>query len=182
MIDDFIKYIHEHQLFNPDDRVLLAVSGGIDSVAMLACFKEAGLCEFGVAHCNFGLRGADSDADEVFVKKLAKKAKAVFHSHAFDTEAFAAQEKISIQMAARELRYTWFEKLMQDHGYTYIATAHHKNDVLETVLFNLAKGTGIAGLHGIKKKAGKIIRPMLFADKASILDFVAQKHLAWRED
>lgn len=182
MIDDFIKYIHEHQLFQPDDKVLLAVSGGIDSVAMLACFKEAGLCEFGVAHCNFGLRGTDSDADEVFVKKLSKKAKVIFHSHAFDTEAFAAQEKISIQMAARELRYTWFEKLMKDHGYTYIATAHHKNDALETVLFNLAKGTGIAGLHGIKKKAGKIIRPMLFADKASILDFVAQKHLAWRED
>lgn len=182
MTNEFIQYISENKLFDSYDKVLLAVSGGIDSVAMLQCFKEAGLCEFGVAHCNFGLRGEDSDADEAFVKKLAKRAKVTFHSHFFDTEAFAEQEKISIQMAARELRYTWFEKLMKDHSYTYVATAHHQNDVLETVLFNLTKGTGIAGLHGIKKKAGKTIRPMLFADKAWIQDFIAQKHLAWRED
>lgn len=182
MTDQFIQYINDHHLFGPQDKVLLAVSGGMDSVAMLQCFKEAQVCDFGVAHCNFGLREEDSDADEAFVKKLAKKAKASFHSHAFETTAFAAQEKISIQMAARQLRYAWFKQVMEDHDYDYLATAHHRNDVLETVLFNLTKGTGIAGLHGIKNKTGKIIRPMLFADKEDILDFIARKNLAWRED
>src|SRR5690606_18114480 len=111
------------------------------------------------------LRGDDSDMDEEFVKKLAKRAKVSFRSHVFDTQAFAEKEKISIQMAARQLRYAWFAQLIADYGYDYVATAHHKNDALETVLFNLAKGTGIAGLHGIKYKTGNVVRPLLFADK-----------------
>ena len=182
MVQKFIAYINEKGLFMPENKILLAVSGGIDSVAMLQCFKDAGVYNFGVAHCNFGLRGEESDEDELFVKKLAKRAKVTFHSHFFETDAFANQEKISIQMAARQLRYTWFEKLKEAYGYDYIATAHHRNDSLETVLFNLVKGTGIAGLHGISPKSGDIVRPLLFADKEAILDFVAEKQLSWRED
>lgn len=182
MVQKFIAYINEKGLFNPENKILLAVSGGLDSVAMLQCFKDAGIANFGVAHCNFGLRGEESDEDELFVKKLAKRAKATFHSHFFETEAFAKQEKISTQMAARQLRYSWFEKLKETYGYDYIATAHHRNDSLETVLFNMVKGTGIAGLHGISPKSGDIIRPLLFADKEAILDFVAEKQLSWRED
>lgn len=182
MVKEFIQFVQDQQLFDENSRVLLAISGGIDSVAMLRCFQEAQFCSFGVAHCNFGLRGDDSDMDEEFVKKLAKRAKVSFHSHVFDTQAFAEKEKISIQMAARQLRYAWFAQLIADYGYDYVATAHHKNDALETVLFNLAKGTGIAGLHGIKCKTGNVVRPLLFADKEMIMDFVAQKQLAWRED
>ena len=182
MLEQFTQFINQQALFRQDQKVLLAVSGGIDSVAMLSCFKEAGVFNFAVAHCNFSLRGEESDADEAFVKKLAKKAKVPFFSHSFDTKAFAEQEKISIQMAARQLRYAWFGKLMDNHGFHYLATAHHQNDLVETVLFNLTKGTGIAGLHGIKCKAGRIIRPLLFADKSQIYDYVAEKRLVWRED
>ena len=182
MVKEFTQFVKENQLFDERNKVLLAISGGIDSIAMLRCFKDAGICSFGVAHCNFALRGEDSDADEEFVKKLAKRTKVPFHSHVFDTQAFAEKEKISIQMAARQLRYAWFARLMADYGYDYVATAHHKNDALETVLFNLVKGTGIAGLHGIKHKSGNVVRPILFADKETIMDFVAEKQLAWRED
>lgn len=182
MVQEFITYVKDQSLFSHDDKILLTVSGGIDSVAMLHCFKEAAIVDFGVAHCNFGLRGSESDEDELFVQKLAKRAKVSFHTHSFDTEAFAVQEKISIQMAARQLRYSWFQNLIDTYGYNYIATAHHRNDSIETVFFNLIKGTGIAGLHGISPKSGKIVRPILFADKEMIMDFVAQKQLSWRED
>lgn len=182
MVQEFITYVKDQALFSADDKILLTVSGGIDSIAMLQCFKEAAIVDFGVAHCNFGLRGEDSDEDELFVQKLAKRAKVSFHTHYFETEAFADEEKISIQMAARQLRYSWFQILVDTYGYNYIATAHHRNDSIETVFFNLIKGTGIAGLHGISPKSGKIVRPILFADKEMIMDFVAQKQLSWRED
>ncbi len=182
MVQRFIEFISEKKLFSPDDKVLVAVSGGIDSVAMLQCFKDAACCQYGVAHCNFGLRGEESDEDAAFVQKLAKKAKVPFHTHQFDTNGFAEQEKISTQMAARQMRYAWFKKVMNDYGYNYLATAHHRNDTIETVLFNLVKGTGISGLHGISPKSGDIVRPLLFADKEMIMDFVAQKNLSWRED
>ncbi len=182
MVQRFIEFITEKKLFSPEDKVLLAVSGGIDSVAMLQCFKDAGCYNYGIAHCNFGLRGDESDEDALFVQKLAKKAKVPFHTHQFDTENFAAQEKVSIQMAARQLRYAWFKKVMKDYGYSFLATAHHKNDTFETVLFNLVRGTGISGLHGISSKSGEVVRPLLFADKEMIMDFVAQKNLSWRED
>lgn len=153
----------------------------MDSIVMLHLFYKAKL-NFAVAHCNFGLRGEDSDADEQFVKKLAKKYKVPFYSEQFDTEAFALQEKVSIQMAARVLRYEWFEGICKDNGFSVIATAHHLNDTLETVLFNLTKGTGIAGLHGIQSKNGRIARPLLFANREEIYEYVVENQLAWRED
>ncbi len=181
MLDKFITYIREKALFGPAEKVLLAVSGGIDSVVLLHLFAEAGF-SFGVAHCNFGLRGEESDADEAFVKKLAKKYKASVYTEQFETAAFAEREKISVQMAARVLRYEWFNKLLQAEGYAYVATAHHLNDTVETVLLNLTRGTGIAGLHGILPKNGRTIRPMLFVDKESLYDYVVENQLVWRED
>jgi tRNA(Ile)-lysidine synthase len=181
MLDRFITYIGEKALFLPEEKILLAVSGGIDSVVMLHLFARTSF-SFAVAHCNFGLRGEESDADEAFVKKLAKKYKVPVYSEQFETEAFAGREKISIQMAARVLRYEWFGKLLRVVGYTYVATAHHLNDTLETVLLNLTRGTGIAGLHGIQPKNGRVIRPMGFADKEALYDFVVENQLAWRED
>ncbi|QHT67497.1 tRNA lysidine(34) synthetase TilS [Rhodocytophaga rosea] len=181
MLEKFLGYTSEKELFQPSDHILLAVSGGIDSVVMSHLFYKAKL-NFAIAHCNFGLRGAESDEDELFVKKLAKKYKVPFYSDTFETEAFAQQEKISIQMAARTLRYRWFEQLLNNHGFQYLATAHHLNDILETVLFNLTKGTGISGLHGIQPKLNRIIRPLLFADKEQIYAYVVEHQLAWRED
>lgn len=181
MLKKFLTYINEKALFQPQEKVLLAVSGGMDSVVMMHLFAKAKL-SFAVAHCNFGLRGEESDADEQFVKKLAKKYKIPFYAEQFETEVFAQQEKISVQMAARVLRYEWFETLCQTQGFACIATAHHLNDTLETVLFNLTKGTGIAGLHGIQPKNGKVIRPLLFAGREEIYEYVVENQLAWRED
>ncbi len=164
MLEKFLGYNAQKNLFGLEEKVLLAVSGGIDSVVMSHLFFKAKL-NFAMAHCNFGLRGAESDEDEVFIKKLAKKYKVPFYSEHFETEAFAQSEKISIQMAARMLRYRWFEQLLHSEGYAYLATAHHLNDTLETVIFNITKGTGISGLHGIQPKTGNIVRPILFADK-----------------
>lgn len=181
MLQKFLAYIAEKELFSTNEKVLLAVSGGIDSVVMLRLFADAKL-NFGVAHCNFGLRGEESDADEKFVHKLARKAGVPFHVKHFETEQFAEDHKLSIQMAARDLRYNWFEELADSEGYTYIALAHHKNDILETMLLNLTRGTGIAGLHGIVPKRGRFIRPLLFAEKDEVYAFVADKQIIWRED
>lgn len=181
MLDAFLTYINEQKLFEKSDKILLAVSGGIDSILLTDLFSKAKF-NFGIAHCNFGLRGEESDADELFVKKLATKHKVPFHHTTFDTQAYAAEQKISTQMAARELRYAWFQEVLKTHQYQYIATAQHKNDSIETVLFNLAKGTGIAGMHGILPKRANIIRPLLFAKKDDIYDYVVENQLIWRED
>ncbi len=181
MTQAFLTFINNRQLFTKTNRILLAVSGGMDSVVMSELFHLAKF-DFGIAHCNFGLRGEESDDDELFVKKLAKKYKVPFYSENFETQAFADQEGISIQMAARALRYQWFEQLLAREHFDYLATAHHQNDTLETILLNLTRGTGIAGLHGIKAKNGSVIRPIGFADREMIHDFVVERQLAWRED
>jgi tRNA(Ile)-lysidine synthase len=181
MLVQFRQFITENTLFGSEDKVILAISGGIDSVCMAGLFHEAGF-NFAIAHCNFGLRADESEEDEDFVKKLAKKYKVPFFVQHFNTSEFAAQEKISIQMAARELRYAWFQELLIREKYDRIAVAHHQNDVLETMLLNLVRGTGIAGLHGINPKKGKIVRPLLFATREQIMEYVAEFHLGWRED
>lgn len=180
-ITKFQDFITANELFAPDERVLLAVSGGVDSVVMCHLFHLAGF-DFGIAHCNFQLRGEASEGDAIFVKALAAKLGVPFFSKSFDTQAFADEQKISIQMAARELRYAWLEDIRQRHDYQQIATAHHLNDSIETFFYNFAKGTGIRGLQGIPMKNGRIIRPLLFATKDEILAFANAKNLAYRAD
>lgn len=181
MLNDFLTFINKENLFSTNHKILLAVSGGIDSVVMCELFHQAKL-NFAIAHCNFGLRGDESNDDELFVKKLSIKYKVPFFATTFQTAEFAENEKLSTQMAARILRYDWFEKIRKDNNFDFVATAHHQNDVLETILLNLTKGTGIAGLHGIRIKNNQIIRPIWFAEKEMIFDFVVENQLIWRED
>ena len=161
MINRYTAFIKSKYLFKKTDRILLAVSAGIDSVVMADLFHQAGF-NFGIAHCNFGLRGKESDGDETFTQKLARQYKVPFFTTRFNTSEFASSRKISIQMAARELRYTWFEEIRSAEKFDFIATAHHLDDQVETFLINLIRGTGISGLHGISAKQGFIIRPLLF--------------------
>jgi tRNA(Ile)-lysidine synthase len=181
MLQKVSDFIQSHNLCEPDSKLLVALSGGIDSVVLCEVLHQLKYT-FAVAHCNFGLRAEDAEADQLFAKKLAKKYEVPFFTENFDTRAFAAQEKLSIQMAARTLRYTWFEQVRQQEGYDYIATAHHSNDLTETIVLHLTKGTGIAGLHGIPAKNGHIIRPLLTVTKDDIFDFVTEQRLIWRED
>lgn len=174
-------FIEENTLFFPQERVLLAVSAGRDSILMAQLFKNAGF-NFGIAHCNFKLRGTESDQDEQFTKNLAQELDVPFYCIEFDTQAYADDRHISIQMAARDLRYTWLEKIRTDYQYQYIALAHHKNDVIETMLLNLTRGTGISGLHGILPKKGKLIRPLLFLNRHEIDIAVQDEGYVFRED
>ena len=181
VLKQFTPYITNEIGLKPGQRTLLAVSGGADSVAMVALFKLANL-PFAIAHVNFKLRGAESDGDEAFVRELAQKYGVPCFVRSFDTPSLAIGKNQSTQMLARELRYTWFEELRQAEGFDFIATAHHINDALETLLFNLVKGTGIAGLHGILPRKKHLIRPLLFASRANILAFLHQENLSYRED
>lgn len=181
MYNSFLGFINEHQLIGPTDRVLLAVSGGLDSVVMTHLFFRAGL-PFGIAHVNFGLRGAESDADEQLVRDFAEQFAVPFYSVQFDTDRLAAEQRKSIQVLARELRYNWFAQVAREHGYTLIATAHHQNDVLETLLLNLARGTGLTGLRSIPIRQGNIIRPMWSLSRMAIKDYAVDGDLEWRDD
>ena len=181
MLHELRQFISEKQLFSQNDTVLLTVSGGIDSIVLFDLFLKAKIT-FSVAHCNFCLRGDESDKDEQFVSDLAHQHGIPFHVKRFDTNNFASENMQSTQMAARELRYAWFHELSTTFQYKYIATAHHLNDVIETSLINLSRGTGIAGLHGIPEKNGNIIRPLLFASRDAIKTYVEQNKLLWRAD
>ena len=177
----FQRFIHQQQLFSPSDRILLAVSGGIDSMVMAELFHLSGY-SFGMAHCNFGLRGKESDRDELLVRKLGKKLKIPVFVRQFQPDDFTRLQGLSIQMAARELRYQWFEEIRSGEGFDYIATAHHLDDQIETFFINLIRGTGISGLHGILPKQGKLIRPMLFSFRSDIKSFACQNNIAYRDD
>ncbi len=181
MLNLFSTYIKKEKLFSKTDSILLTVSGGIDSIVLCELFHQAGL-KFGIAHCNFQLRGGESDVDELFVEELAEKYEVQFHSVAFDTSAFAKKNKLSIQVAARQLRYQWFEEIRIQFDYKYIATAHHEDDSIETFFINLIRGTGISGLHGILPKQNNIIRPLLFTGKEQIELFAKKNKLKHRED
>ncbi len=181
MIDDFKKYIAINNLCLKDDKLLLGVSGGIDSIVMMHLFRMSGY-NIALAHCNFQLRDEESDNDEAFVTHLAENYQLPIHTIRFNTPEIAEKEGISIQMAARDLRYEWFEELRQQHHYDYIAIAHNKNDLAETFLVNLVRGTGIKGLTGIKEKAGAIIRPLLFASRKMIDDYCRTNNFEYRED
>jgi tRNA(Ile)-lysidine synthase len=181
MLEDFIRFIQSNSLCRQGDKILLAVSGGIDSMVLLHLLFSAGY-KPGIAHCNFHLRGAESDGDEKFVKSIAESMDAAFHLKDFDTEQSAAESGISIQMAARNLRYRWFEEIRKSYGYNYIATAHNQDDEIETFFINLSRGTGIRGLTGIPVRSEKVIRPLLFASRESIVDYANEHGVGFRED
>jgi tRNA(Ile)-lysidine synthase len=181
MLAKFTTFIRDKELARQNDKILMAVSGGIDSMVMASLFLRAGYLT-GIAHCNFSLRGKESDLDEELVKDFAGKHNAVFHSERFNTKEYAASKGISIQMAARELRYSWFEKIRSENGYSSVAVAHNFNDNTETLLLNLVRGTGITGLTGIKPRSNNIIRPLLFAKRSEIEEYSAAHGIVFRED
>lgn len=148
---------------------------------MVHLFAESDY-HFAVAHVNFGLRGAESDEDERWVAALAQRHGVSFHTRRVDTQQYADEHGLSIQMAARRLRYAWFEEVRQQAGYARIATAHHQDDQLETALLNLCQGTGIAGLRGMRSQQGSLVRPLLFASRAQLEAYAHQRALTWRED
>ena len=166
---------------NKNTCVLLAVSGGIDSVVLTDLFAKSDLA-FVIAHCNFKLRNEESDRDEAFVKALGNKYDKEVLVETFETNLYAEANKISIQEAARKLRYHWFYKLLKEKIASHVVTAHHANDNIETLLINFFRGTGITGLHGIPAKQNKILRPLLFASREEILAYVQEHDLDWVED
>lgn len=194
-LKQFQQYIKQQNLFQPKDKLLLAVSGGVDSVVLCELCKQAGY-HFTIAHCNFQLRGEESERDENFVKELGEKYNVEVLVKKFDTNKFAAENKLSIQVAARELRYDWFNEVVTKMksdlrlksskaplcGVGGLLTAHHANDNIETLLMNFFKGTGISGLHGISPKQESIIRPLLFAKKEELLEFATVNNLTFVED
>ncbi len=163
--------IEQRNLFANTDKILVTLSGGADSVALLRLLLTLGYnCD--AAHCNFHLRGKESQRDEQFVDDLCQKLQVTLHKKDFDTKQYAEEHHLSIEMAARELRYVYFARLQKDHGYTKIAVAHHLNDNAETVLVNLMRGTGLRGLTGMKFQNGDIIRPLLDVSKKEILAYL----------
>ena len=168
------KYIADNHLLELNHKVIVALSGGADSVALLLILQDLGYhCE--AAHCNFHLRGSESDRDEAFVSRLCQKLHINLHIIHFDTTQYATQQHISIEMAARELRYEWFETLRRERQATAIAVAHHADDSVETFLLNLLRGTGINGLRGIRARNGYIIRPLLCLKRSDILHYLTTR-------
>lgn len=204
LLSRYIEFIKSNDLFHKNDRLLLAVSGGVDSVVLCELCHQAGF-PFAIAHCNFQLRGEESERDKQFVRSLGEKYGVETYVRKFDTQQYAEDKKLSIQVAARELRYNWFNELLaatapfeiihsthtnghdpllaqQSSPLTVLLTAHHADDNIETLLMNFFKGTGIGGLHGIMSKQHKIVRPLLFAYKEELKAFAEAHQLAYVED
>lgn len=181
LLEEFEKYVGENELFTHDDKILLTVSGGVDSMVMMALTAAAGY-RFGVAHCNFQLRGAESDEDELLVENEARRYGVEYYNKRFDTTAEMEATGESMEMAARRLRYAWFKELSLEHGYTVIAIAHHINDSIETFFINMLRGTGLRGFTGITTQVGHIVRPMMFATRKDIHDYAVAHHIPFRED
>lgn len=181
MLKQFEVNILKNDLFNKTDKLLIAFSGGVDSVVLCDLLTKAGY-HFDLAHCNFQLRGTEANDDTSFCETYAKLIHAKCHTIYFNTKNYAVENKLSIQMAARELRYKWFKELISEHGYTYLLTAHHANDNAETLFVNLTRGTGIKGLQGIPEKQNNTIRPLLFATKEMIKNYAKKHNIQFRED
>ncbi len=173
--------IRKNDLFGKEHRLLLAFSGGIDSVVLAHLLHGAGY-SCSLAHCNFRLRGDEAQGDRAFCESFAKDLGIPVLTKDFDTKAYAAEHKLSIQMAARELRYRWFKELMAEHGFDRLLTAHHANDNVETLLVNLVRGTGIKGLQGIPERQDDLVRPLLFATKEDIMAYAEKHELPYRND
>lgn len=174
MLNKVKDYIKKHNLLNSNDLYLVALSGGADSVALLLLLDEMG-CQLHAVHCNFHLRGEESDRDEHFCEQLCQQKNIPFHRIHFDTLTYVEAHKISVEMAARELRYRYFEQLRKDIGAEGVCVAHHRDDTVETVLMNLIRGTGLRGLTGIQPKNGNILRPLLSVSRAEIEEYLRKK-------
>lgn len=181
MLEQFKQHIAQKFPESFSGKTLLAVSGGVDSMVLLHLYHVLKL-DFAVAHCNFQLRGIESDLDEKLVVDFCRKHNILCFVERFDTMQFVESRKVSIQIAARELRYSWFKQICIDHDYQFIATAHHLDDQAETFLINFTRGTGIDGLVGIPEKNENIIRPLLNFSREEILNYATQNGVAWRED
>lgn len=175
------NFIVEKSLFSREDKLILGISGGADSVCLMHILLALGY-RFDLAHCNFNLRGKESDEDEVFVQELAKKHQLKLHVKQFDTEGYAAENKISTQMAARDLRYAWFNHLLLTKNAKYIAIAHHENDDIETFFINLIRGSGLKGLLGISEKTNSIVRPLMAITRDEIESYLDENKLRYRDD
>jgi tRNA(Ile)-lysidine synthase len=175
------EHIKESKLIQDKSNLLLAISGGIDSMVMLHIFRQLPF-NISVAHCNFSLRGEEADKDQELVESYCTKNDIRIYSKRFDTEVVARKRGISIQMAARDLRYSWFGELCQEHSLNNIVLGHNHNDIIETFLINLSRGTGLKGLTGIKSVNGNIIRPMLFASRDDIEEYAKENNVLYRED
>ncbi|MBS1921405.1 MAG: tRNA lysidine(34) synthetase TilS [Bacteroidetes bacterium] len=183
LLQRYKDLIKSNGLFHLNDTLLLAVSGGLDSVVLCELTRQAGY-DFVIAHCNFKLRGKESERDKEFVNKLAKHYNVDFIVRDFDTENYAAANKLSIQEAARKLRYDWFEQILTSHlsALKCLVTAHHADDNIETVMMNFFRGTGIKGLRGMEEKQGKIVRPLLFARRRELEEFAKENNLNFVTD
>lgn len=181
MLQDFKKHIENHFSFLSESKLLIAVSGGIDSVVLAHLATRIGF-DFALCHCNFQLRGEESDEDEEFVMKLARDLGVNIFTTRFHTEKYAEENKLSIQVAARDLRYEWFYELIDQHEYNYVLTAHNTNDNLETFIINLSRGTGLEGLTGIPTINKKSVRPLLAFSRDDIMMFAIKNGIVWRED
>ena len=181
MLDAFLRYIEENELAFKNQKIIIAVSGGVDSMVLTHLFSQSSF-ECAIAHCNFQLRGKESDEEQLLVQETAEKIGIPLFTKKFDTLAQAKESGSSIQMVARELRYDWFEELLEMHDYTLIATAHHLNDNLETAIFNFTKGTGLSGLRGIPIKNRFTIRPLLWASRDEIISYATKNQIQWLED
>jgi len=178
---DFESHIQRNNLFDKNQQLLLAISGGLDSTVLAYLLNSAGY-KLSLAHCNFQLRGKDSDEDEKFCIALAKKLKVPIFCKKFDTKEYCKQTGLNVQLAARKMRYEWFQELVTENNWDYLLTAHHANDVVETVFINLLRGTGIAGLKGIPEKNGIVVRPLLTFTKEQLLQFAKAKKIKFRVD
>jgi tRNA(Ile)-lysidine synthetase, N-terminal domain/tRNA(Ile)-lysidine synthetase, C-terminal domain len=181
MIKEFQKYIEDNALFSKDDSILLAVSGGIDSMVMTDLFLNCGY-NFAIAHCNFKLRGQESQRDEDFVTSFCQEHNIKLYKKSFDTFTYMKDKGKSLEMSARDLRYEYFFNLLKTEGYTYLATAHHADDSIETFFINLLRGTGISGLHGILQKVNNVIHPMIFTNRTEITAYQQEHSIAFVED
>lgn len=181
MLKRFKKHINADFSFLKEKKLLVACSGGMDSVVLTHLISKMKF-EFALAHCNFSLRGKESDTDEMFVIGLAKQLNVPVFAETFDTEKYAEKNHLSIQLAARELRYNWFEELLENFEYDYVLTGHHLDDDLETFFINFSRGTGLRGLTGIPVNNDKIVRPLLRFSREEIAEWVKLEDVKWRED
>ena len=181
MLTKFQNHIEQNFAQLKDKKLLLAVSGGIDSMVLMHLFQQLNY-DIKIAHCNFQLRGKESDADELFVKVKSEKLKVKSYFIRFDTENYSKENKLSIQLAARKLRYQWFQELLLENQLDYLVTAHHLDDNVETFLINFTRGTGLEGLTGIPAQNGNIIRPLLAFSRLEIENYALENEIQWRED